>query len=140
MARFEADVPCWPAKPVPSNCEVGVVELSIGRPSTTNRGSPVPPSVLAPRMRIEVEAPGSPDVEMTSTLGALAASAVTRLVSLLRAMSEESTLLRTFPSFSTSVSVPAPVTTTSPSWSGFGAREKSRLWSPLTVTSRVCGL
>ncbi len=127
MARFEAEVPCWPANPVPSNWDVGVVELSIGNPSTTNSGSPVPPSVLAPRMRMEVEAPGSPEVEITSTLGALAASAVTRLLSLLRAMSAESTLLRTLPSFSTEDSVPAPVTTSSPSWSGLGASAASTL-------------
>src|SRR6476619_2548628 len=91
-ARLGDAVPCWPPKPVPSNVVVVTVELSIGTPSTTKSGSPVLPRVLAPRMRIEDEAPGSPEVEVTSTLGALADRAVTILFSLLRLISDESTL------------------------------------------------
>ena len=140
-ARLGDVVPCWLPKPVPSNVVVVTVELSIGTPSTTNSGSPVLPSVLAPRMRIAVLAPGSPAVETISTFGALAARALTRLDSLLRWMSEESTLFRTLPSFSTSRLVPAPVTTTSPSCKGFGLSEKSCADSPsASVMSRVSGL
>ena len=89
-------------KPLPSNVVVVTVELSIGTPSTTKRGSPVLPRVFAPRIRMELDAPGSPDVEVTSTLGALADRALTTLSSWLRLMSNESTLFRTLPSFSTS--------------------------------------
>jgi len=51
-------------------------------------------------------------------------------VSLLLRMSVESTLFRTLPNFSAELVVPAPVTTTSPSWNGFSARLKSRVMFP----------
>jgi hypothetical protein len=140
-ARLGEAVPCAFPSPVPSKVVVVTVEFSIGTPSTTKSGSPVLPSVLAPRMRIAVEAPGSPEVEVTSTLGALAERALTTLGSLLRLMSDESTLFLTLPSFSTSDTVPAPVTTISPSWSGLAARAKSWTTPPgRIVMPVVCGL
>jgi hypothetical protein len=56
---------------------VDTVVLSIGCPSITNSGSCEPMSPVAPRMRIDADAPGSPDCVRTSTFGALAASALT---------------------------------------------------------------
>ena len=53
-------------------------------------------------------------------------------------MTSALTLLRTLPSFSVSVAVPAPVTTTSPSCSGFAARTKS--WVTPPGTSETCTL
>src|SRR2546430_3600236 len=76
------------------------VELSIGTPSTTISGWPVPLSVRVPRILMTAEAPGSPACDCTSTLGALPARAATMFISLLRWISDESTLLRTLPSFS----------------------------------------
>src|SRR5439155_7401793 len=46
---------------------VTVVELSMGTPSTTISGCPLPLMVLAPRMRMNDEAPGSPACDTTST-------------------------------------------------------------------------
>src|SRR3954471_22953070 len=94
-ARLGEAAPWWPPTTVPSKGGVVTVELSIGIPSTTNNGSPVLPRVFAPRIRIAVDAPGSPEVEVTSTLGALAESAETMLDSLLLVISDESTLFRT---------------------------------------------
>src|SRR5512139_3462981 len=64
------------------NSDVLLVELSIGEPSTTNRGWPLPWIVLRPRMMIDDPAPGSPACEVMSTPGALAARAFTMLGSL----------------------------------------------------------
>src|SRR5688500_4084610 len=68
--------------PVPSSSiglkfDVEKLELSIGTPSTTNNGCAPPVTVRCPRMRMYDDAPGSPDDWVTSTLGALAASACT---------------------------------------------------------------
>src|SRR6476661_338834 len=60
---------------------VDIVELSIGVPSTTNNGCPVPWIVLSPRILIDDDAPGDPDCCVTTTPGAFAASAETTLVS-----------------------------------------------------------
>src|SRR3954470_17880679 len=76
------------------------------------------------------DAPGSPELDTMVTLGALAANAVITLGSELRTIESESTLLRPVPSFSTSLTVPAPVTTSSPSWSGLSARVKSWVTAP----------
>ena len=84
------------------------------------------------------EAPGSPDWPVTWTLGALAASASTMFDSLLLSICSAETVLRTLPSFSVAVAVPAPVTTISPSCSGFGARLKS--WVTPPAASVICAL
>jgi len=87
------------------------------------------------------EAPGSPDWLDTKTFGALAASASTTFDSLLRSICSAPTVLRTLPSFSVDVAVPAPVTTISPSWSGLGARLKSCVTTASDrATVTVCGL
>ena len=59
-------------------------------------------------------------------------------VSLLLSICSAETALRTLPSFSGAVAVPAPVTTTSPSWSGFDARVKSCVTPP--AASVICAL
>jgi hypothetical protein len=100
-------------------------ELSIGWPSMTKSGWPSPSIVLRPRMMIDEPAPGSPAWDVTSTPGAFAASAFTMLGSLDFVTSSAFTELMVFPSFSTVVDVPDPVTTTSPSRSGFAASVKS---------------
>ena len=75
------------------------------------------------------------------TLGAFPASASTVFHSLARSMRSALTLLRTLPSCSTGIEVPAPVTTTSPSCSGFAASVKSRVTPPaVSVTWTVCDL
>ncbi len=118
-----------------------LVELSIGTPSTTISGWPVPLSVRAPRIRMTAEAPGSPACDCTSTLGAFPARAATMFISLLRWMSDESTLLRTLPSFSAADTVPAPVITTSPSCSGLAASTKSCVTRPeVSVISALWAL
>ena len=109
---------------------VTVVELSMGMPSTTIRGWPSPLMVLAPRIRMNEEAPGSPACDTTSTFGALPARASTKFISSLRWINPESTWFRTLPSFSACVTVPAPVTTISPSCSGFAMRVKSCVTVP----------
>ncbi len=96
-------------------------ELSIGWPSMTNSGWPSPSIVLRPRMMIDEPAPGSPACDVTSTPGAFAASAFTMFDSLDFWTSSAFTELMVFPSFSTVVDVPDPVTTTSPNRSGFAA-------------------
>jgi hypothetical protein len=78
-----------------------------------------------PRMRIDDEAPGDPDCEVTVTPGAFAARALTTFVSFELTIAAESTGVRTVPMRSACVAVPAPVTTTSPSCSGFAASVKS---------------
>jgi hypothetical protein len=83
------------------------------------------------------DAPGSPDVEVTVTLGALAARLLIRFCSPLRTICAESIEFRTVPSFSTSETAPRPVTTISPSWSGLASREKSRVCSTPASTTRV---
>ena len=53
----------------------------------------------------------------------------------------DETLLRTLPSFSVELDVPAPVTTTSPSCSGLAASTKSCVTPPaLRVTWALCDL
>ena len=105
---------------------VEIVWLSIGWPSTTNSGWLVPVSDALPRILIEALAPGSPDCVRTSTFGAVAASAETTFCGLLeRRMRELSTVLITEPRRSRVDVVPAPVTRTSPSLSGFTVRTKS---------------
>ena len=117
------------------------VELSIGTPSTTISGWPVPLSVRSPRIRMIADEPGSPACDCTSTFGALPARAATMFISLLRWMSDESTLLRTLPSFSATDTVPAPVTTTSPSCNGFAASTKSCVTPPgVRVSWALCAL
>ena len=54
---------------------VTIVELSTGTPSTTKIGCDVPSIDFWPRMRMKLEAPGSPDDDVTTTPGAFAASA-----------------------------------------------------------------
>ena len=87
------------------------------------------------------DAPGSPELDCTSTPGALAARALTMLFSLERVMAVESTFDRAVPSFSAADSVPAPVTTTSPRRSGLTGSEKS--WvivaPEASVTGKVSG-
>jgi hypothetical protein len=100
-------------------------ELSIGWPSMTKSGWPSPSIVLRPRMMIDEPAPGSPACDVTSTPGAFAASAFTMFDSLDFCTSSDFTELIVFPSFSTVVDVPDPVTTTSPNRSGFAASWKS---------------
>lgn len=109
---------------------VALVELSTGVPSTTKSGCPVPVIVLEPRMRIDADAPGSPDADVTSTFGAFAASAFTTFDSFARAISVPLTVFTALPSFSTVVTVPAPVTTISPRRSGLAARVKSCVIAP----------
>jgi len=97
--------------------------------------------VVVPRTWMNDDAPGSPELDVTCTLGALAASALTTLDSLLRTIAVESTALRPVPSFSTSDTVPAPVTTISPSRSGFSARLKFCALAPACrATCTVVGL
>src|SRR5687767_13866426 len=92
-------------------------------------------------MRMCEDAPGSPDDWLTWTFGALPASAWTSVGSLLRMIWSADTVLRTVPIFSTSDDVPAPVMTTSRSWSGFVSREKSWVTVPeRRVISIVVGL
>ena len=127
-ARFGCVVP--EISPDPSSSiglkfDVEKLELSIGTPSTTNSGCAPAVTVRWPRMRMYDDAPGSPDDCVTSTLGALAASACTTFDSFDFTMSAASTALRTLPSFSACVTVPAPVTTTSPNRNGLGASRKS---------------
>ena len=87
------------------------------------------------------DAPGSPDWPVTWTFGALAASASTMFCSLLCSIWSAETVLRTLPSFSVEVAVPAPVTTSSPSCSGLAASEKSLVMSPsVSCTVTVCAL
>src|SRR6185437_990641 len=69
-----------------------IVELSIGTPSTTNSGWPSPVIVLGPRIRMYDDDPGSPEDDVTSTFGALPASAETILVSSDRVTSDVSTV------------------------------------------------
>ena len=119
--------------------DVENVELSIGTPSITNNGWFEPRIELMPRMLMNELAPGSPDCCSTVTLGAFPAKASTTLVSLALSIKSAPTLLRTFPSFSAVLVVPAPVTTTSPSWSGLAASTKSCVTPPeLSVTWAVC--
>src|SRR6476469_2109907 len=114
------------------------IELSTGTPSTTISGWPSEAvMVVGPRIWIWDDAPGSPEADVTFTFGALAASAFTTLYSLLRWIAVESTVLRPVPSFSTSDTVPAPVTTISPSWSGFSASLKSRFTVPAVSVRRA---
>ena len=70
------------------------------------------------------------------TLGALPAIAFTTFDSLLREIAAESTVLMTVPIFSRVLCVPAPVTTTSPSRSGFDSRVKS--WVIVPAESVIC--
>src|SRR6185312_3550506 len=123
-ARFGAVVPAS------GFISVEYVELSIGTPSTTNSGWPVPVIVLGPRMRMYDDEPGSPDDELTSTFGALPASADTTFDSLDREMSDVSTVLMTLPNFSRVVDVPSPVTTTSPNRSGLASSTKFSACAP----------
>ncbi len=86
-------------------------------------------------------APGSPDCWITVTLGAFPASDCTMLVSPAFEIRSDETLLRTLPSFSVELDVPAPVTTTSPSCSGLAASTKSCVTPPaLRVTWALCDL
>src|SRR5688500_6590369 len=78
-------------------------------------------------MRIDADAPGEPDCDVTTTPGAFAARAETTLVSFDRWITPESTGVRTVPMRSAAVAVPAPVTTSSPSWRGLVTRVKSWL-------------
>ncbi len=121
-------------------CEppVMIVLLSTGVPSITISGWLLPLMVLVPRIWMNDEEPGSPPVETTWTLGALPAKASMKFDSSLRWIRLESIWLRTLPSFSVCVTVPAPVTTTSPSCSGFAARVKSCVWAP--GVSMICVL
>ena len=148
-ARFVATVPSvWPtctrvppASSGPRKLEVEKVELSIGTPSTTNSGWFEPRIELVPRMLMKDPAPGSPDCWITVTLGALPASAWTMLASPAFAIKSAPTLLRTLPSFSVELVVPAPVTTTSPSCSGLAASTKSCVTPPaVSVTWALCDL
>src|SRR4051794_38130871 len=88
---------------------VDVVVLSMGWPSTTKSGWASPWIVLMPRMMMDDPAPGSPDADVTSTPGALAASVLTMFGSLDFWISAAFTELIEFPSFSTVVDVPDPV-------------------------------
>ena len=118
-----------------------MAELSIGTPSTTMSGWLFPTTVRMPRIWMNDDAPGSPDCALTKTFGAFAARASTTFCSLLLEIWSADTLLRTLPSFSVEVAVPAPVTTISPSCSGLGSNAKSFSITPaLSVTCKVVGL
>ena len=119
--RLDAIAP--PPSPPPD--VVCCAELSTGIPSMTNNGCPSPCSVLMPRIVIDVLAPGSPEPETTVTPAAFDESAFTRLRSDDFAMSTASTVVVTVPSTSRVDDVPDPVTTTSPSRSGFATSVKS---------------
>ena len=108
-----------------SDASVTATELSIGTPSTTNSGCPVPWMVLKPRMTMPLPAPGSPDCDVTSTPGAFCASALTTFTSALFRMSALATVLTAVASFSRVLVVPEPVTTTSVSRSGLVTSVKS---------------
>jgi len=81
-------------------------------------------------MRMLDDDPGSPELPTTLTPGAFPASASTMFPSFERAMISEETVLRTLPTFSASVAMPAPVMTTSPSCSGLSSSTKSRVLPP----------
>ena len=132
----------WPPCPPPPastglKLVVEALALLTGRPSTTNSGSELPLIVRKPRILMDDDAPGSPADEVTSTPGALAASACTMLLSFAFTIRSAETLFRTLPSFSTSVAVPAPVMTTSPSCSGLFSRAKSWVMLPLAMVRRA---
>ncbi len=147
-ARLVCVVPSIAPEFRPSVGLKSVVEklvLSIGWPSTTNSGWALPefgrPTVRWPRIWMYEPEPGSPLEAVTSTFGAFAANASTMFHSLLRAIRSALTACRTLPSFSTSVAVPAPVTTTSPSCSGFAASAKSCVTAPgASVIWALCAL
>src|SRR6266516_2738675 len=107
-ARFVTTVPS-PGSPPSTGLKLDaeVAELSIGTPSTMNSGWLLPTTVRMPRIWMNDEAPGSPDWPVTWTLGALAASASTMFDSLLLSICSAETVLRTLPSFSVAVAVPA---------------------------------
>ena len=84
-ARFIWVVPEISPEPSSSSglkLDVDMLLLSTGTPSMTNSGWASPRMVRVPRMRMNEEAPGSPEDCVTSTLGALAASAWTMFGSL----------------------------------------------------------
>ena len=70
----------------------------MGCPSTTISGWLSEMREFGPRMRMYAPAPGSPDDEVTSTLGALPASAATRLGSVAFWISSACTVLIETPS------------------------------------------
>ena len=101
------------------------VWLSIGCPSTTNKGWLVPVSDAAPRISTDAPAPGSPDCVRTTTFGAFPArEEIMFCGSAARRIRELSTELIVTPNFSRVVDMPAPVTTTSPRRNGLIARLK----------------
>ena len=93
--------------------------------------------VLMPRMTISEPAPGSPACDVTSTPGALAANEFTMFDSFDFLMSSCFTELIDVASFSRTLVVPDPVTTTSPSRSGFLSRAKFFVTVP-GVSTNVC--
>src|SRR2546422_7828869 len=99
-----------------------------------------PTTVRMPRIWMNDDAPGSPDCALTKTFGAFAARASTTFCSLLLEIWSADTLLRTLPSFSVEVAVPAPVTTISPSCSGLGSSAKSCSITPARSDLHVHGL
>lgn len=76
------------------------------------------------------DAPGSPAWLVTFTFGALPANAFTMFVCSEFVIVVLSTEFTTMPSFSRVLDVPFPVTTTSPSLSGFVSRTKSCVMAP----------
>src|SRR5438128_11963404 len=110
--------------------DVENVELSIGTPSITNNGWFEPKIELMPRMLMNELAPGSPDCCSTVTLGAFPANASTTLVSVARSIKYDTTLLRTFPSFSEVFVVQAPVTPTSTRYDVLAPRTQFRYTQP----------
>ena len=144
MARFGDAAP--PSADACGSRNEGVIdELSIGTPSTMNNGSDgrsvPPPKVLIPRIVICVDAPGSPEVDVTCTPGALAASAVVMFGSLDFRIDESDTLPRAVASSRAVAVVPSPVTTISSSCNGLAASVKFCVVAPpARVRLTVCSL
>jgi hypothetical protein len=109
---------------------VTMVELSTGTPSTTKMGCDVPSIDFCPRIMMKLDAPGSPDDDVTTTPGAFAASACTVFNSFDLTISSLFTVLTTAPSRSIELAVPAPVTTTSPRRSGLTVSVKLAVTVP----------
>ncbi len=101
--------------------------LVISTPSTMRRGWVPPRMELDPRIRMYAPPPGSPVELVTSTLGALPASAEITFGSLASAISSPLTELIVTASFARSIRIPCPVTTTASSRKGSDSRTKSRV-------------
>ncbi len=139
-ARFCMAVPSTTFCASPANTpSTALLAFEIGVPSTTNRGWLLPVSVLEPRIRMYAPAAGSPDWLVTSTFGALPASAATTFVSWLPTTSSAETVFTVLPRRRRSCCVPCPVATISSSRIGSSARLKSWLTrAPGLRTTLAC--